>query len=617
MAQKRFLATNGLDANSKTITNVSDPVNAQDAVSKAFSINATNLSSGTLDAARLPAITGGDVSSSVGSAVLTLALSGVTAGTYGSGNQIPTLTVDSKGRITSASNTAISTTVTLSGDLSGTGDTGTSITTTLADTAVTTGNYGSATAVATFTVDSKGRITAASNTAIALAATAITSGTLPAARMPALTGDITTVAGAVATTLAASGVTAGTYKSVTVNAKGLVTGGTNPTTISGYGITDAYTKTEIDTLVQGLDPKGSVVAATTANITLSAPQTIDTIAVVAGDRVLVKNQTLPAENGIYLVAAGAWTRSTDMSVWSEVPSAYVFVEKGSQADNGFLCTSDAGGTLGTTAITFVQFSGAGQITAGTGLTKSGNTLSITNTAVTATSYGSASSVATFTVNAQGQLTAAASTAIAIASSAVSGLAASATTDTTNATNIGSGTLAAARLPAFTGDATSSAGSSALTLATVATAGTYKSVTINAKGLVTSGTNPTTLAGYGITDALSTATNTNVPLTHGEIATATLVTSATTANQVLSSEAVATYRAASYKVQITSGTAYHMVTIDVMHDGTTAYITTYGEMYTGAPLATFDADINAGNLRLLTSPANATTTFKLIKTLIDI
>lgn len=140
---------------------------------------------------------------------------------------------------------------------------------------------------------------------------------------------------------------------------------------------DAATKNYVDLAVQGIDARASVKAATTANITLSAPQTIDGVSVVAGDRVLVKNQTAAAGNGVYIVAAGAWTRATDFDAWTDFPSAFVWVEQGTaNGDSGWLCSNDAGGTLGTTSITFVQFSGAGQITAGAGLTKSGNTLDV-------------------------------------------------------------------------------------------------------------------------------------------------------------------------------------------------------------------------------------------------
>jgi hypothetical protein len=155
---------------------------------------------------------------------------------------------------------------------------------------------------------------------------------------------------------------------------------------------------------------------------LSGTQTIDGVAVVAGDRVLVKNQTLPQNNGIYLVAAGAWTRALDMDAWAEVPNAFTFIEGGTtQADTGWVSTASAGGTLGTTPITFVQFSGAGTYTAGTGLTLTGGAFSITNTAVTAGSYGAANNTLSATVNAQGQLTALSAQAIAIANTQVSGL----------------------------------------------------------------------------------------------------------------------------------------------------------------------------------------------------
>lgn len=163
---------------------------------------------------------------------------------------------------------------------------------------------------------------------------------------------------------------------------GAIAMGTNK--ITGLGTptadADAATKAYVDGVAQGLDIKASVVVATTANITLSGTQTIDGVALVAGQRVLVKDQSAQAENGIYLVAAGSWTRTTDMDAWTEFPGAFVFVEQGTVNDNtGWVCTVAAGGTLGSTAVTFEQFSGAGQITAGTGMTKTGNTLNV-NTA---------------------------------------------------------------------------------------------------------------------------------------------------------------------------------------------------------------------------------------------
>ena len=132
-----------------------------------------------------------------------------------------------------------------------------------------------------------------------------------------------------------------------------------PTTISGYGITDAYTKTEVDGFLQGLNPKASVRVATTANITLSGEQTIDGIAVVAGNRVLVKNQGTGSANGIYVASASGWSRADDASTSAEMKSAYVFVEEGTALkDTAWVCTTDSI-NLGTTALTFVQFAGPG------------------------------------------------------------------------------------------------------------------------------------------------------------------------------------------------------------------------------------------------------------------
>jgi hypothetical protein len=186
--------------------------------------------------------------------------------------------------------------------------------------------------------------------------------------------------------------------------------------------TEIANKLYVDSVAQGLDPKASCVAATTVNITLSGAQTIDGVALIAGDRCLVKNQLTAADNGIYLVAAGSWTRAADMDTWAEVPGAFTFIEQGTlYADTGWVCTSNAGGTIGVTAITWVQFAGVGSYTAGTGLTLTGTQFSITNTAVTAASYGSATQVGTFTVNAQGQLTLAGNTTVTPAVGSITGL----------------------------------------------------------------------------------------------------------------------------------------------------------------------------------------------------
>ena len=135
-------------------------------------------------------------------------------------------------------------------------------------------------------------------------------------------------------------------------------------------------KTYVDDTRTGLEVKDSVKVATTANITLSGTQTIDGIAVSAGDRVLVKDQSTTHQNGIYVCAAGAWSRATESDTAAEFNSGiFFFVEQGTvNADSGWVMTTDGTITFGTTAIAFGQFSGAGQITAGNGLTKSGNTV---------------------------------------------------------------------------------------------------------------------------------------------------------------------------------------------------------------------------------------------------
>lgn len=294
-------------------------------------------------------------------------------------------------------------TITVSGDASGTGTT--AITLTLAS----VGTAGTYTKV---TTDAKGRVTAGA----ALEATDIP--TLTAAKISDFDTQVRTNR---LDQLAAP------TAAVSLNAQ-KITNLADPTDAQ-----DAATKAYVDATKQGLDVKDSVRAATTANITLSGTQTIDGVSLMAGDRVLVKNQSTPSENGIYtVVSGGSWTRSVDFNTSAKVTSgAFTFVEEGTtNADSGWVLTTDGSITLDTTALTFTQFSGAGQMLAGAGLTKTGNTIDV----VSADS-------GRILVNAD-----------------------------------------------------------SIDLATAGTAGTYTKVTTDAYGRVTSGSSPTTLSGYGITDA---------------------------------------------------------------------------------------------------------------------
>ena len=150
---------------------------------------------------------------------------------------------------------------------------------------------------------------------------------------------------------------------------------------------DAATKAYVDAVKQSLDIKDSVRVATTANITIASDlnvgDSIDGVTLADGDRVLVKNQSTASQNGIY-IAGSSPVRSADANVSAEVTAGmFVFVTEGSvNADNGFVLTTNDTITLDTTDLTFVQFSGAGQIVAGDALSKSGNTLNVNDDNIT-------------------------------------------------------------------------------------------------------------------------------------------------------------------------------------------------------------------------------------------
>lgn len=154
----------------------------------------------------------------------------------------------------------------------------------------------------------------------------------------------------------------------------------------GVNPQDAATKAQLDAAVQGWKWKEPVRGATMANITLSGAQTIDGVSVIAGDRVLVKDQTTGSANGIYLAASGAWTRAADFDAASELVGATVFVSEGTANGNTtWNMTTDGPITIGTTALVWTQTAGGASYTAGNGITITSGVIAV-DVAVTARKY---------------------------------------------------------------------------------------------------------------------------------------------------------------------------------------------------------------------------------------
>jgi hypothetical protein len=197
-----------------------------------------------------------------------------------------------------------------------------------------------------------------------------------------------------------------------------------PTTATGVA-----NKQYVDYYAAGLSWKQPVKAASLSNIaSLSGFQTIDTVPLTDGDRILVKDQSLSKDNGIYVVRSGAWEYAVGADDWQEYVGAIVFVEEGSQAYSAWYSLAQEGGTLGVTSLNWANFSVSSTYSAGTGLTLNAGVFSITNTGVINATYGSASKTVTLAINAQGQATSASQQDIAIV-----------------ATQITSGTIDSARL----------------------------------------------------------------------------------------------------------------------------------------------------------------------------
>jgi hypothetical protein len=460
--------------------------------------NVVLTTSSPIAASQLPSFSG-DISTVAGSTVATLATVNANTGTFGSTTAIPVLTVNGKGLIT-----AVSTVVLGSAAVQNIGTSGATVPLLSANNTwtgqqlfnggpvnITWGNstsnqglinlyptnYGAGnpaffiqkTSTATeWTIGvwdgtgNNGNVNISATTFLFNNSPVMTTtASVAPSQMPALTGDVSTTAGSTTTTLATVNTNTGTWGSATqvptftVNGKGLVTQAANvtvtpawtsitgtPTTIAGYGITNAQPLNSGLTSLAGLTGPGvvtatgtgsfvmnyigaanstdipnlasaetvfvqlsgstmsgplvlsanptiplgaatkqyvdqSVSAAAGSNIALSGLQTIDGIALAANARVLVMGQANTTLNGVYLANSGAWARSIDLSTWSEIVGAFVFVETGAQyGATGWVCTASPSGTLGTNAVTWAQFSGAGTYTAGPGLSLVGAQFSL-------------------------------------------------------------------------------------------------------------------------------------------------------------------------------------------------------------------------------------------------
>jgi hypothetical protein len=384
-------------------------------------------------------LTGGPITNS---GTISIANTAVSAGTYGSASLVPTYQVNAQGQLTNATNVAIAidasavTSGTLAVARGGTGtgtaptngqlligngtgyslntltagtgigvtNTAGSISVKIADTAVTAGSYGTSAAVGTFTVDQQGRITAASNTTIN--AVTLTTGTI--STTPSNGTDL-----------------------VNKNYVDSVANGINFHPACQYATTTTLPSFTYNNGVSGV---GATITANANGVLVIDGHTFTTTDVTNGVRILVKNETSgnAPYNGAYVITAPgsaitpfAMIRATDYDSSgtgaNEIDQGdFFYIASGTtNANTSWVQQTPLPIVVGTTALTFIQFGASGvTYSAGTGLSLVGTVFSITNTAVTAGSYGSASSVPTYTVNSQGQLTAASNTSIAIDASAV-------------------------------------------------------------------------------------------------------------------------------------------------------------------------------------------------------
>ena len=348
------------------------------------------------------------------------------------------------------------------------------------------------------------------------------------------TNTLTNIANA---SLTNSSITVGTT-AIALGASSLTLGGLTSVAVT-QDPTQALqlaTKQYVDAVAEGLHVHAACAAATTgtlasitggtvtynngtagvgATLTLSVALTVlDGYTLLNGDRVLVKNEAAQANNGIYTWATGGTvlTRATDFDTAAEMASGdFTFVTNGTLYANTGWVQTDPVTVVGTSPVTWVQFSGAGAYTAGTGLTLAGTQFSITNTAVSAGAYGSATQVGTFTVNAQGQLTLAGNTTVTPAVGSITGLG----TGVATALAINTGSTGAFAVMGSAASFTTVASTVATGTAPFTVASTTQVANLNAAtaGTATNATNTAiTAVTSGATNYLTfvTATSGNLP-----------------------------------------------------------------------------------------------------------
>lgn len=282
---------------------------------------------------------------------------------------------------------------------------------------------------------------------------------------------------------------------------------------------DAATKAYVDAMAQGLDSKVSVRAATTANITLSGAIAVDGVTTVIGDRVLVKDQTVASANGIYIVGSGAQTRASDADTWAELVSAYTFVEEGTaNADTGWTCIVNAGGTLGTTDVSWAQFSSAGTVTganvgAGTGTIfrdKTGTSINFKSIAAASTKISIVNNTDSVSLDVN-------EAALVFANMTSSGTLAVAKGGTGTTTSTGTGSVVLSNSPALVTPSLGAATATTINKVTITAPATSATLTL------AQGSTLALVGAYVTTLTATAATNVTLPTSGTLLSTANAVT----------------------------------------------------------------------------------------------